>query len=100
LAGYLAQQGMKIVFGEERAAPAVIEKGVFGLVRHPIYLGCILFYAGLVMFTFSLSAAVICIAIMAFYHYIAKYEERILLTRFGKKYVEYTESVPMWIPRL
>jgi protein-S-isoprenylcysteine O-methyltransferase Ste14 len=100
LAGYLAQQGMKIVFGEERTVPAVIAKGVFKLVRHPVYLGCILFYVGLVMFTFSLSSAVVCIAIIGFYHHISKYEERILLSKFGDKYKQYMESVPMWIPRL
>ena len=100
LAGYLAQQGMKIVFGEERTVPEVIAKGVFRLVRHPVYLGCILFYIGLVIFTFSLSAAVICIAIIVFYHCIAKYEERILLSKFGEKYKQYMKSVPMWIPRL
>lgn len=100
LAGYLAQQGMKIVFGEKRSAPEMIAKGVFKLVRHPVYLGCILFYIGLVIFTFSVSAAVVCVAIIVFYHYIAKYEERILLSEFGEQYRQYVESVPMWIPRL
>ena len=100
LAGYLAQQGMRIVFGEKRAAPEMIEKGVFKLVRHPVYLGCILFYVGLFMFTFSVAAAVICVVIMVFYHYIAKYEERMLLSEFGTKYEQYMKSVPMWIPRL
>ena len=100
LAGYLAQQGMRVVFGEKRDAPELIDRGVFKLVRHPVYLGCILFYIGLVVFTFSLSAAVVCIAIMVFYHYIAKFEEKILLAEFGTKYEQYMKKVPMWIPRL
>jgi protein-S-isoprenylcysteine O-methyltransferase Ste14 len=99
-AGYLAQQGMKVVFGEERMEPQVINKGVFKLMRHPVYLGCILFYLALVIFTFSIFAATICITIIVFYHYIAKYEEKLLLAEFGNEYEQYMKSVPMWIPRL
>jgi len=99
-AGYLAQQGMKVVFGEEREGPQVIEKGVFKLVRHPVYLGCILFYVALVIFTLSIFATVICSTIIVFYHYLAKYEERLLLANFGDEYEEYMNSVPMWIPRI
>jgi protein-S-isoprenylcysteine O-methyltransferase Ste14 len=99
-AGYLAQQGMKVVFGEERTESQVISKGVFRLVRHPVYLGCILFYLALVILTLSIFSAVICITIIVFYHYIAKYEERLLLSRFGTEYEQYRDSVPMWIPRL
>ena len=43
LSGYLAKRGLSIVFGEKAEKPVVIRKDVFGLVRHPIYLGEILF---------------------------------------------------------
>ena len=99
-AGYFAQQGMKVVFGEVRSEPRLIEKGVFKIVRHPVYLGCILFYMALVVVTLSIFAAVICGTIIVFYHRIAKYEEQLLLTRFGDEYEEYMNSVPMWIPRI
>ena len=100
VAGYLALQGMKVVFGEERSEPMVIKEGVFNFVRHPVYLGCILFYIALAIFSLSLSASVICITIVVFYHYIAKYEEKLLLLKFGSEYEKYMKSVPMWIPRL
>lgn len=99
-AWYFAKEGMRIVFGEERAEPAVIRKGVFNRVRHPVYLGCILFYIGLVVFTISLFSALVCIAIIIFYHVISRYEERLLSARFGGDYEQYKKSVPMWIPRL
>ncbi len=99
-AAYFAKEGMRIVFGEERKEPAVITSGVFSRVRHPVYLGCILFYLGLVVFTLSISAAVVSGIIMIFYHYISKHEERLLLDKFGKEYERYMESVPMWIPRI
>jgi len=99
-AWYFAMEGMRIVFGEVRAEPSVISKGVFSRVRHPVYLGCILFYLGLIMFTVSLFSALVCIAIIIFYHVISRYEEGLLSAKFGRDYEQYKKSVPMWIPRL
>ena len=100
IAGYLAKKGMSAVFGEEHKKPMLIHKGVFDLVRHPVYLGCILFYLGLLILTLSAIAGFIWITIVVFYHYISKYEERLLLAKFGKEYEQYMKRVPMWIPRL
>jgi protein-S-isoprenylcysteine O-methyltransferase Ste14 len=33
-------------------------------------------------------------------HYIAKFEEKLLLARFGDDYEKYLREVPMWLPRL
>jgi protein-S-isoprenylcysteine O-methyltransferase Ste14 len=99
-AGYLTEEGMRIVFGEKREAPVMVNESVFSLVRHPIYLGSILFYVGLVIATLSLLAAIIAVVIITFYHYLAKYEERLLLLKFGDTYAHYMRSVPMWVPRL
>ncbi len=100
LSGYLAKRGLSIVFGEKAEKPVVIRKGVFGLVRHPIYLGEILFFLGLLMLSLSLAAAVVWIVAIAFLHFIAKYEERLLLDRFGEDYEKYLREVPRWLPRL
>jgi len=43
-AGYLSRAGLRIIFGEIREEPHVVTKGVFSLVRHPIYLASILTY--------------------------------------------------------
>ena len=99
-AGYLARTGLKIVFGEIREEPSVIRKGVFGIVRHPIYLGSILFYLGLLVLTFSIIAIAIWILIIAFYYFISKHEEKLLLEKFSKDYEEYKKEVPMLIPRI
>ena len=99
-AGYLARTGLKTVLGEIREEPSVIRKGVFGIVRHPIYLGAILFYAGLLVLTLSIIAVAIWILIIAFYYFISKHEEKLLLEKFGKNYEEYKKEVPMLIPRI
>ena len=100
LAGYLAKTGLSIVFGEIREQPTVIRKGVFSVVRHPVYLSEILLYLGLLMLSISLAALAIWIAAIGFLHYISRHEERMLLARFGEDYAQYIKEVPMWIPRL
>ncbi len=99
LAGYLARRGLSTVFGEERKTPAVIRKGVFGIVRHPVYLSEILAYLGLIVLSISLAAVVVWIIAIGFLHYISRHEENLLLARFGEEYMQYMRDVPMWIPR-
>ena len=99
-AGYLAKNGLDIVFGEIREEPGVIRKGVFGIVRHPIYLGSILLYLGLLTLTFSIIATIIWFFIIAFYCFLSKHEEKLLFEKFGKDYEEYMREVPMLISRI
>lgn len=99
LAAHLARAGLSIVFGERRESPGVIRDGVFGWVRHPIYLGEILLYAGCLMLSLSIAAMVIWLVGIVFLHAISRYEERLLLARFGEEYAHYMQDVPMWIPR-
>jgi len=67
-------------------------------MRHPIYLGAILFYVGLLIFSLSGLALLIWLIIIAFYHWLARHEERLLLEKFGVDYQKYVQEVPMWIP--
>jgi protein-S-isoprenylcysteine O-methyltransferase Ste14 len=99
LAGYPAKAGLSIVFGEVRETPAVIRKGVFGIVRHPIYLSEILLYLGLLILSMSAAAATVWVVTIGFLNHISRYEERKLLARFGEDYAQYMREVPMWIPR-
>lgn len=100
LSGYLSKTGLSAVFKEVREKAVVIRKGVFGLVRHPIYLGEILLYLGFLSFNLSLAAAFVWLATIGFLHYLSLYEERLLLARFGEEYRQYMQDVPMWIPRM
>jgi protein-S-isoprenylcysteine O-methyltransferase Ste14 len=94
----LEKSGLHAVFGEPQETPHVITRGVFSLVRHPIYLGAILGYAGMICLTLSLASSAIFILIVAFYSYISWYEEKLLTQRFGEEYREYMRKVPMLFP--
>jgi protein-S-isoprenylcysteine O-methyltransferase Ste14 len=97
---YLARTGLKIVFGEVREKPGVIRERVFGIVRHPVYLSELLVYLGLLILRFSLIAFLVWIAAVGFMVFISRYEEKLLIQRFGKEYINYMKEVPMLIPRL
>jgi len=100
VSGYMAVTGLSIVFGKQAQSQGVIKKGVFNFVRHPIYLSEIILYLGLLVLNISLAAAFIWIIAIFFLHYISRYEEKLLLVKFGKEYEHYMKEVPMWFPRL
>lgn len=99
-AAYLIRSAEKILFREVREIPRVVREGVLGRVRHPIYLGSLLFYVSLIVLTLSIAAVVVVATGALFYHFIAREEEKLLLSKFGEEYVQYQNEVPMWIPRL
>ena len=98
ISGLLAWTGLKIVFRETREEPQVITTGVFSIVRHPIYLSSILLYLGFILLSLSLLSALVWILIIVFYYMISRYEEKLLIQRFGSAYEEYKKKVPMLFP--
>ena len=78
----------------------VVKSGVFRYTRHPMYLGSLLFYLGLALSTASLLSCVLLVGIFLFYDYIADYEERLLLEKFGEAYQRYRDRTGKWLPKL
>lgn len=97
--GFLSLSALRIVFGEVREKPEVIRKGVFSFTRHPVYLGEIVMYLALLSFSVSIAGAAVWIMVVVFLHYIARYEEKILLDYFGEEYRRYMNEVPRWLPK-
>ena len=95
---YLAGASHRLLLGKIRDEPQLIREGVFGIVRHPMYLGEILLYLAFLLFSPSLAAAVVWILVIAFLNIIARYEERQLLAHFGGEYRDYMSEVRMWWP--
>lgn len=100
ISGYLAQSGLTKVFKEERKELEVINSGVFGIVRHPIYLGSILIFLSFTILSLSIIALIIWFVIVIFYYYLCRYEEKLLIEKLGEKYRDYMKEVPMLIPRI
>jgi len=96
-AAYLFMSGHVVVSHEQRPT-GVVSTGAFGYVRHPLYLGGILFYIGLSVSTASLFSLSLVVVIFVFYNYIAGYEEKLLERRFGEPYKVYKKKTGKWVP--
>lgn len=87
----------KIVFGEVRDPPKVIDWNVFRYTRHPMYLGTLFFYLAFVFFTFSLICLGLFVIICFIYNKFANYEEKQLELKYKEEYIEYKKKTPKWI---
>lgn len=81
--------------------PAVLKlEGIHKYVRHPLYLGTLLFVWGLFLI-FPLLNNLIAVIIITGYILIGiRLEEKKLLIEFGNSYADYISRVPMLIPGL
>jgi len=73
--------------------------GVYGVVRHPIYLGLLVLASGLALIARSRRAVGIVLALADVFEAKARIEERLLTARFPE-YASYAERVPRILPRL
>jgi len=72
----------------------VVDKGLFGILRHPQYLGYMLYNLGFSCLYQHFGVVILAgLAIMAFYMQ-TRVEERMLVQRFDHDYLEYCERVP------
>jgi protein-S-isoprenylcysteine O-methyltransferase Ste14 len=88
----------KAIFKTVREEGRVISDGVYSKVRHPMYLGAILLYLAMILFTLSIFSWIVWIIGIFFYNYIASYEEKILIAKYGEDYIQYMKKVSRWIP--
>jgi protein-S-isoprenylcysteine O-methyltransferase Ste14 len=68
----------------------------YGLVRHPLYLGCSLLLAFHPVQTRSSAATAA--AVIAYFYIGTFFEERRLVRKFGEEYREYQHRVPRFLP--
>jgi protein-S-isoprenylcysteine O-methyltransferase Ste14 len=99
LAAFLFKSGHVVVSHSQRPS-GLMSTGAFKYVRHPLYLGCILFYLGLALSTASLFSLVLWVIICIFYNYLASYEEKLLEAKSAESYRIYKEKTGKWLPRL
>jgi protein-S-isoprenylcysteine O-methyltransferase Ste14 len=94
----LVRPSHRAIFGTATQRPQIVTRGVYQIVRHPMYLGSILFFLAFLVSTLSIMSAAIWIIIIGFYLYVARHEERLLIRKFGTKYEDYRKRVPMLFP--
>lgn len=77
----------------------LVRRGPYALVRHPVYTGLALHFAGICLATGNalLIAGTLLVSFPAFYLR-ARAEETLLRERFGAEYEKYARDVPMLVP--
>ena len=76
----------------------LIESGVFGIVRHPLYLGSAIFTLGFILVIQSILATILGIIAIFCFWMASKKEDTFNIEKFGDGYKEYMKRVPMWNP--
>lgn len=86
--------------GMDTPPERLVTTGPFAWCRNPMYLGHIIFLAGLTLSLRSELAAAITIASLVWYHMRVRRDEKRLAARFGQPYLDYVARVPRWVPGL
>ena len=97
---FLLTKSNKAVFGEIANQPRLIDSGVYSWVRHPMYLGVLLFCLGFFFISPSLLSFGVWLAFFILYDKMTTYEEKDLIRIFGEEYIAYQKRVSKWLPRI
>ena len=93
---YFVRKSEAVVFSNSEGK--IIESGVYGRVRHPMYLGTLLILLGFTIATLSILSLIVWVIFFVFMDRMATYEEKDLTRRLGQQYTDYQRRVPKWIP--
>jgi hypothetical protein len=72
----------------------IANSGLYGLVRHPQYLGIILIITGFIIQWPTVPTLIMYPILLFVYYRQAVKEEEIMINRFGKEYIMYMKSTP------
>ncbi len=97
---WLIFRGGHLLFHKAESASRLITTGLFAHMRHPLYLGVLLVYIGLILLTISLLSVIGWLIAFIFYDRLATFEEQKLMEKFKEEYVAYKKKVPKWILRI
>ncbi|MBU8891196.1 MAG: isoprenylcysteine carboxylmethyltransferase family protein [Bacteroidales bacterium] len=86
---------------EQQVAETVNTKGIYSVVRHPLYLGNFLMWFGIILYVNNIWFAITCILLFwLYYERIMFAEEQFLKNKFGDKYLKWSMTAPPFFPKL
>lgn len=84
---------------DKQVAKQLNTKGIYSIVRHPLYLGNYLMWAGFLVFSFDiLLFIIVSLVFWLYYERIMFAEERYLEKQFGNSYLDWSRKVPAFLP--
>ena len=92
---YFLRRGGRPASGWEETT-TVTARGVYRIIRHPMYFGTALFAVAVALLEQSLAAAALACAVIVFAYAASRLEEKSNLKKFGEGYRAYVSEVPRW----
>jgi protein-S-isoprenylcysteine O-methyltransferase Ste14 len=86
--------------GLEAPPQRIVTEGPYNLTRNPMYLGHLIFLAGLALTFWSWLAIAILLVTIVWYQFRVLGDEKRLVRQFGAPYQDYCSRVKRWIPGL
>ena len=74
----------------------MIHRGIFKIIRHPLYLGLSLSTIGFLFAYQAVALIIIGIVAIIFFYIASRVEDSYNIKKFGREYIEYMEGVPLW----
>ncbi|PLX11253.1 MAG: lipid A phosphate methyltransferase [Marinilabiliales bacterium] len=85
----------------KQVAETVNTKGIYSVVRHPLYLGNFLMWLGIILYVNNIWFAVSTILLFwLYYERIMFAEEQFLKGKFGEQYQKWSMTAPPFFPKL
>ena len=84
--------------GLENPPTKLVDTGIYAFTRNPMYLGHLIFMAGLAITFWSLVAVALLLVNIVWFHRRVLGDEAHMVERFGAAYASYASRVRRWIP--
>lgn len=82
---------------DEKTTSRLVQHGLFGISRNPIFLGMILMLVGLLFSVPTAATLVVTLLGIVLIHIQVRLEETFLLEKYGQAYRDYQKRVRRWI---
>ena len=99
IGAYLGAKSHEAIFDGGSNHPKLIDSGVYSWVRHPMYLGILMFCLGFFFAIPSLLSLAVWVIFFILYDKMATYEEKDLIRVLGEEYTSYQKRILKWFPR-
>jgi len=86
---------------DKQVAETLNTKGIYSVVRHPLYLGNFLMWLGIILYVNNIWFAIACVLLFwLYYERIMFAEEQFLKAKFGDQYLKWSMTAPPFFPKL
>jgi len=100
IAGYLLLKGKGKSSGNFENTTVLVKAGIYGIIRHPLYLSLFLLGTGVMMKNPSIPALALGAVNLVAVYFTSLTEEKEMVERFGPEYIQYIKETKMFIPFL